>query len=71
MHEIYEIPINSTNTNAINILAYPPTHTFPLKGGSYEKVNLFLFHVIPAKAGIQCFQGLTKLLDPGFHRGDE
>jgi len=30
-----------------------------------------LFHVIPAKAGIQCFQGGKNALDPGFHRGDE
>jgi hypothetical protein len=44
---------------------------FPLlKKGSCEKIDLVLFYVIPAKAGIQCFQGLTNLLDPGFHRGD-
>jgi len=30
-----------------------------------------LFHVIPAKAGIQCFHPVTNTLDPGFHRGDE
>ena len=30
-----------------------------------------LFHVIPAKAGIQCFDWVTNSLDPGFHRGDE
>jgi hypothetical protein len=29
-----------------------------------------LFHVIPAKAGIQYFQALKNFLDPGFHRGD-
>jgi hypothetical protein len=28
------------------------------------------FLVIPAKAGIQCFQIVTNSLDPGFHRGD-
>jgi hypothetical protein len=28
-------------------------------------------HVIPAKAGIQCFYGAANTLDPGFHRGDE
>jgi len=32
---------------------------------------LVLFHVIPAKAGIQCFHPVTNTLDPGFHRGDE
>ena len=30
-----------------------------------------LLHVIPAKAGIQCFHEVTNTLDPGFHRGDE
>jgi hypothetical protein len=29
------------------------------------------FHVIPAKAEIQCFHGATRTLAPGFHRGDE
>ena len=28
------------------------------------------FSVIPAEAGIQKFQWVTKTLDPGFHRGD-
>jgi hypothetical protein len=42
----------------------------PLDGGRCEKIDLGLFHVIPAKAGIQFFQGLTNFLDPGFHRGD-
>jgi len=27
--------------------------------------------VIPAKAGIQCFQKLMNDLDPGFRRGDD
>jgi hypothetical protein len=39
-------------------------------GGRCEKIDLALFHVIPAKAGIQRFQTLRNLLDPGFHRGD-
>ena len=30
----------------------------PLDGGRCEKIDLFPFYVIPAKAGIQCFQGL-------------
>jgi hypothetical protein len=30
-----------------------------------------LFHVIPAKAGIQSLQRATNTLDLGFHRGDE
>jgi len=42
----------------------------PLVKGRCEKIDLVLFHVIPAKAGIQCFQGVTNWLDPGFHRGD-
>jgi hypothetical protein len=29
------------------------------------------FFVIPAKAGIQCFQKLITDLDPGFRRGDD
>ena len=37
----------------------PPTLTLPLGGGRCEKIDLLLFHVIPAKAGIQCFQSLT------------
>ena len=35
-----------------------------------EKIDLGLLTVIPAKAGIQYFRGLTNYLDPGFHRGD-
>jgi hypothetical protein len=27
--------------------------------------------VIPAKAGIQGFQGVAERLDPGLHRGDD
>jgi hypothetical protein len=46
-------------------------HFSPYEGGRCEKIDLVLFGVIPAKAGIQVFQGLTNLLDPGFHRGDE
>ena len=42
----------------------------PLKGGRCEKIGSFLFLVIPAEAGIRCFQRLTNCLDPGFHRGD-
>jgi len=47
----------------------PPSPPFS-KGGRCEKIDSVLFYVIPAKAGIQCFQGVTNLLDPGFHRGD-
>jgi hypothetical protein len=36
-----------------------------------EKIGRGQPHVIPAKAGIQKFQQVTKPLDPGFHRGDE
>jgi len=42
----------------------------PFAKGSCEKIDLVLFYVIPAKAGIQCFQNFTNLLGPGFHRGD-
>jgi hypothetical protein len=34
------------------------------------KSHNFIEFVIPAKAGIQFFQWLSNLLDPGFHRGD-
>jgi hypothetical protein len=37
----------------------------PFLKGSCEKIDLVLFHVIPAKAGIQCFQSITNLLAPG------
>jgi hypothetical protein len=43
----------------------------PFDGGRCEKIDLSLFYVILAKAGIQCFQSLTDFLDPGFHRGDD
>jgi hypothetical protein len=43
----------------------------PSEKGRCEKIGLVLFHVIPAKAGIQCFHEVTNTLDPGFHRGDE
>jgi hypothetical protein len=33
----------------------------------FAKILIFLFSVIPAKAGIQLFQGV---LDPGVRRGD-
>ena len=36
-----------------------------------KKISLGLFNVIPAKAGIQRFNEITNILDPGFHRGDE
>ena len=43
----------------------------PFDKGKVGKNDLSLFPVIPAKAGIQCFQKLSNFLDPGFHRGDE
>jgi hypothetical protein len=36
-----------------------PPQPSPSEGGRCEKNDLTLFHVIPAKAGIQRFQGLT------------
>jgi hypothetical protein len=39
--------------------------------GRCEKIDLSLFPIIPAKAGIQCFQSLANFLDPGFHRGGD
>jgi len=50
--------------------AFHPHPTLPPRAGRCEKIDSVLFYVIPAKAGIQCFQGVTNLLDPGFHRGD-
>jgi hypothetical protein len=44
-----------------------PTFTLP---EAVKKFHSALFHVIPAKAGIQCFQSLNKGLGPGFHRGE-
>jgi hypothetical protein len=43
----------------------------PSSPKSCEKIGLVVLHVIPAKAGIQCFDIVTNTLDPGFHRGDE
>jgi hypothetical protein len=40
--------------------------TLPPAGRRCEKTDLILFLVIPAKAGIQYFQTLSNLLDPGF-----
>ena len=43
----------------------------------FGKIDAFVksqktsFFVIPAKAGIQCFQKLMTDLDPGFRRGDD
>jgi hypothetical protein len=49
----------TTNVQFLKILlSNPPLPTLPLEGGRCEKIDLVLFHVIPAKAGIQCFQGL-------------
>jgi hypothetical protein len=55
------------------LFAIPQLRFFypPLAKGSCEEIGLVLFRVIPAKAGIQCFHGVTNTLDPGFHRGDE
>jgi hypothetical protein len=35
-----------------------------------EEIGFMLFFVIPAKAGIQIYQEVTKTLDSGFHRSD-
>jgi hypothetical protein len=43
----------------------------PREEGSCEEIGLVLFRVIPAKAGVRRFRGVTNTLDPGFHRGDE
>ena len=37
----------------------------------FVKCTHLLSFVIPAKAGIQCFQKLMTALDPGFRRGDD
>jgi hypothetical protein len=44
---------------------------FPLKLDDFVKSRKTPFFVIPAKAGIQSIQGLTKALDSGFHRSDD
>jgi hypothetical protein len=45
---------------------------FPkIKVDGLVKSRKVLFSVIPAKAGIQCFQELMTELDPGFRRGDD
>jgi hypothetical protein len=54
--------------NKLSAGLLPPP--LPRKRGRCEKIGSVLFHVIPAKAGIQCFQGISNCLDPGFHRGD-
>jgi hypothetical protein len=51
-------------------LSSPSPTPLASEGEGVKKIDLVLFHVIPAKAGIQCFPALTNLLDPGFHRGD-
>ena len=42
-----------------------------LKFDDFVKSRKTPFFVIPAKAGIQSIQGLTKALDSGFHRSDD
>ncbi|PIP36775.1 MAG: hypothetical protein COX20_03915 [Desulfobacterales bacterium CG23_combo_of_CG06-09_8_20_14_all_52_9] len=37
----------------------------------FEKSRKCSLSIIPAKAGIQCFQVLMKPLDPVFQRGDD
>ncbi len=53
------------------MLLFAPIAPLPWREGRCEKIGLVLFHVIPAKAGIQWFHGATNTLDPGFHRGDQ
>jgi hypothetical protein len=53
-----------------HLIPLAPFQSPPLQKGRCEKIGSFLFHVIPAEAGIQCFQRLNNCLDPGFHRGD-
>jgi hypothetical protein len=63
---------NSTGCNRQKVFVSTtrrnPVDTTLMERG--EKIDLVLFRVIPAKAGIQCFQEFTNCLDPGFHRGD-
>jgi hypothetical protein len=42
-----------------------------IKQDGLVKSQKTAFFVIPAKAGIQCFQKLMTDLDPGFRRGDD
>jgi hypothetical protein len=45
-------------SKSLSLNKFSPSNP-PLKKGSCEKIDLVLFGVIPAKAGIQVFQGLT------------
>ena len=47
------------------------THNLSKRIDSLVKSQKTSFFVIPAKAGIQCFQKLMTDLDPGFRRGDD
>jgi hypothetical protein len=42
-----------------------------LKSDDLVKSQKIPFPVIPAKAGIQCFQAVANHLDFGFHRSDD
>ena len=44
---------------------------FYTKSDEFVKSRKIPFSVIPTKAGIQSFQGVTDHLDPGFRRGDD
>ena len=46
-------------------------HDLPFNIDGLVKSPKSAFFVIPAKAGIQYFNGLTKYLDPVFQRGDD
>ena len=50
----YPLPAGE-RVNSLNLII----NFLPLDGGGCEKIGSVLFHVIPAKAGIQCFQGLS------------
>jgi hypothetical protein len=38
---------------------------------TYEEMVRSVQYIIPAKAGIQEYQGFPNALDPGFRRGDD
>ena len=65
------------NTFIVNLLWYEDRCMKPREKGNGPALDAFVkspemkFCVIPAKAGIQSFQNVTKNLDPVFQRGDD
>jgi hypothetical protein len=58
IHEVYD-DLGLQAEDCRQLSSFPPPEPSPSEGGRCEKIDLTLFHVIPAKAGIQRFQGFT------------